>query len=93
MAEAAHRILTSNGEDWLSTTLLVSVVGVDPFRGLLLEKMQEIRMRTDGLITSSGQSAVCNMVLDAHGALIGGVADMDIIQSLNDDEVCNRPSM
>jgi pseudouridylate synthase / pseudouridine kinase len=90
IAEATHRILTSKSQDWLSATLLVSAVGVDPFRLMLQDKMKEIGMRTDGLIASGKQSAVCNMVLDSDGALIGGVADMDIIQSLDGDEVCNN---
>jgi pseudouridylate synthase / pseudouridine kinase len=89
IAEATHRLLTSNSQDWLSATLLVSVVGVDPFCDLLQNKMKEIGMRTDGLIASGMQTAVCNMVLDPDGALVGGVADMDAIQSLDGYEVSN----
>jgi pseudouridylate synthase / pseudouridine kinase len=44
-------------------------------------------MRTDGIMTSRQRSAVCNMVLDGSGNLIGGVADMDIVQSIEPDVV------
>ena len=92
IAEATHRILTSHSQDYSSDTLLVSAVGVDPFRHLLQDKMQEMGMRTDGLVTSGKRTAVCNMVLDSHGALIGGVADMDIAHSLNGNDVRKHPS-
>ena len=42
-------------------------------------------MRTDGIVTTtSGRTAVCNMVIDESGSLVGGVADMDIIKNLSD---------
>jgi hypothetical protein len=44
-------------------------------------------MRTDGFMASHQRSAVCSMVLDNSGNLIGGVADMDLIQSIEPEEV------
>ena len=45
-------------------------------------------MRTDGLfLMESQRSAVCNMFLDDSGNLIGGVADMDIIEALSVEAV------
>jgi pseudouridylate synthase / pseudouridine kinase len=44
--------------------------------------MREIGVRMDGVMTAHQRSAVCNMVLDSSGSLIGGVADMDIIKSI-----------
>ena len=56
--------------------------------GVLLSELSQIGMRTDGLIPiPGGASAVCNMVLDTEGGLITGVADMDIIESLEGEAV------
>lgn len=44
-------------------------------------------MRMDGVMTAHQPSAVCNMVLDSSGNLIGGVADMDIIKSIQPEMV------
>ncbi|KAI0932112.1 hypothetical protein AcW2_000823 [Taiwanofungus camphoratus] len=50
--------------------------------------MRRIGMRTDGLIQTDGpRSSVCNLVLDSEGSLMGGVADMDIINTLDKDTV------
>ncbi|KAI0274834.1 indigoidine synthase A-like protein [Gloeopeniophorella convolvens] len=87
VAEAAHRTLGTS----MSTTLLVSSIGDDSFGRLLHEEMGRIGMRTDGLVTSpTARSAVCNMVLDSTGNLIGGVADMDIIRSLEPENVTSQ---
>ena len=56
--------------------------------GVLRNELSRIGMRTDGLIAIPGEaSAVCNMVLDTGGGLITGVADMDIIESLESKAV------
>lgn len=52
--------------------------------GVLRNELSLLGMRTDGLISTPGEgSAVCNMVLDTEGGLITGVADMNIIESLD----------
>ena len=87
MAEAAHRISVSKFRSRPSETVLVSSVGDDSLGRLLMEKMRTIGMRTNGLITSGRKSAVCNMVLDDSGNLVGGVADMDIVHSIEPEMV------
>ncbi|KAI0068248.1 indigoidine synthase A-like protein [Artomyces pyxidatus] len=82
MAEAAHRVLTSHSTEFSHATLLISSVGEDSFGRLLVEEMARMGMRNDGITRNDAQrSAVCNMVVDAAGNLIGGVADMDIVRS------------
>ncbi|KAI9512927.1 indigoidine synthase A-like protein [Russula earlei] len=73
-----------------SATVLVSSVGDDTFGRLLVKEMRRIGMRTDGIMTSRQRSAVCNMVLDGLGDLIGGVADMDIVQSIEPESVVSQ---
>ncbi|KAI0655160.1 indigoidine synthase A-like protein [Cubamyces menziesii] len=84
VAEAAHRILTSYSKDHSSVTALVSPIGDDPFGQLLVSETKQVGLRTDGFINvSKARTAVCNMVLDSAGGLIGGVADMDVIRTLD----------
>jgi pseudouridylate synthase / pseudouridine kinase len=88
IAEAAHRVLTSHAPRLSAATMLISPVGDDAFGRVLLDEMRLVGMRTDGLLQIPGaRSAVCNMVLDSTGNLTGGVADMDIIQLLDDQTV------
>lgn len=91
IAEAAHRRLISYSEKLNETAsaLLVSPIGDDSFGRVISNHMDGMGMRTDGLVVRAegARSAVCNMVLDSGGNLIGGVADMDIIQSLKGDQV------
>ena len=88
IAEASHRILSSYSQSLCQSTLLVSPVGNDAFGRLLTEETSILGMRLDGLVsTSTHRTAVCNMVLDSAGNLIGGVADMDIAESLSEEEV------
>ncbi len=44
-------------------------------------------MRTDGLLRTGKDTAVCNMVLDNTGTLVGGVADMSIMESVTGKQV------
>ncbi|KAI0307990.1 Indigoidine synthase A like protein-domain-containing protein [Multifurca ochricompacta] len=90
VAEAAYRISTSKFQAQPSATVLISSVGDDSLGRLLLEEMRRIGMRTDGVTTSHQRSAVCNMVLDGSGNLIGGVADMKIVQSIEAEEVVSH---
>jgi len=88
IAEAAYRVSTSRFQAQPSATVLVSSVGDDALGRLLLEEMQKIGVRTDGVMTAHQRSsAVCNMVLDSSGNLIGGVADMDIVKSIQPETV------
>lgn len=89
IAEAAHRVIASHSQDLAlsASTLLVSPVGDDAFGRLLNDETRKIGMRTDGLMQSNERTAVCNMVLDGTGGLIGGVADMGIIEALNESTV------
>lgn len=81
IAEATHRILSKNPGSQIP--VLVSLIGEDIMGGVLRGELSRVGMRTDGLILTPGKtSAVCNMVLDTEGGLITGVADMDIIESL-----------
>ncbi|TFK41213.1 indigoidine synthase A-like protein [Crucibulum laeve] len=96
VAEACHRVMTAQSSPL--STLLVAPIGDDPFGRLLIEETEKFGMRTDGLITSDKHTAVCNMVLDSHGSLVGGVADMDITESFSGDTVIaqikkHRPSI
>ncbi|KAH9044719.1 indigoidine synthase A-like protein [Lactarius pseudohatsudake] len=90
IAEAAHRVSVSKFQSRPSETVLVSSVGDDSLGRLLMEEMRRIGMRTNGVITSGEKSAVCNMVLDGFGNLIGGVADMDIVHSIEPEMVISR---
>jgi len=93
IAEATHRVLSSNYVEHPSTngTLLVSPIGDDAFANILLNDCEDIKMRTDGLLRTKGsRTAVCNMVVDGQGSLIGGVADMDITRDTPPNEVSQR---
>lgn len=81
IAEATHRILFKKHSS--PAPVLVSLVGEDIVGGVLRDELSRVGMRTSGLILTPGKaSAVCNMVMDGEGGLITGVADMDIIESL-----------
>ncbi|KAG2023534.1 indigoidine synthase A family protein [Coprinopsis cinerea AmutBmut pab1-1] len=64
------------------SSVLVSPVGEDLLGHILTEEITRVGMRNDGLIVLPQRTAVCNMVLDSAGALVGGVADMNITQEL-----------
>src|ERR1700734_3188612 len=54
IAEASHRILTSRSSQPSTATMLVSPIGDDAFGRVLLDEMQRIGMRTDGLTQKHG---------------------------------------
>ena len=97
VAEAAHRIRTSSNPLNKEDIMLISPLGRDSFGSLLKEETAALGMRTDGFSyptpnssptgASSSRTAVCNMVLDSRGDLVGGVAYMDIIASMQFKEV------
>lgn len=87
IAEATHRILQAKSSPFSS--ILISPIGKDAFGQILLKELREFGMRTDGLLMfEHEESAVCNMILDSQGGLIGGVADMDINGRVTADVVC-----
>ena len=91
VAEAAHRRLSASSASLGSSTVLLSVIGQDAFGRMLIDESQRMRMRTDGLMSSMvGRTAVCNMMLDTSGNLVGGVADMDIVHALDPSSVRGR---
>lgn len=85
IAEAAHRVMEAKFPSLSS--ILISSVGHDAFGHLLVDTMTKIGMRTDGLVRLDHPSAVCNMVLDSHGILVGGVADMSIVDTMTGEKV------
>lgn len=56
---------------------------------MLKSESQKLGMRTDGFVTweSAHRTAVCNMLLDSSGSLVGGVADMDVVEALPSPQV------
>ena len=91
VAEAAHRRLSASMLPLTGSAVLVSAVGDDSFGRLLTEESKQIGMRTDGLLpVANGRTAVCNMMLDSNGGLAGGIADMDIVESLDAESVSYR---
>jgi pseudouridine-5'-phosphate glycosidase/pseudouridine kinase len=87
IAEASHRVMAAKYPE-LSSVLLAPV-GRDAFGHLLVSELQAYKMRTDGLSRTDDRTAVCNMVLDNNGALVGGVADMGITEAFTGDQVGN----
>ncbi|KAG8809598.1 hypothetical protein FRC17_003368 [Serendipita sp. 399] len=91
VAEATHRIRVSLSEASSDDVLLVAPIGDDSFGTIVQNGLTSLGMRTDGLIhvsnPSSSGTAVCNMVLDGSGDLVGGVADMDIINELKSENI------
>lgn len=88
IAEAAHRVLSADPNGDPSATLLLSPVGVDELAPFLFREHSRLGMRSDGFLrVKSDRTAVCNMVLDSNGSLVGGVADMDIIRDIPEEIV------
>lgn len=88
VAEAAHRVLSGGLSPDVNATLLLSPVGEDEFASMLLNEHGKLGMRVDGFLKDSrSRTAVCNMLLDTTGQLIGGVADMDVTRNVTLDTV------
>ena len=85
IAEASHRVMSAKYSE-LSSVLLAPI-GRDAFGDLLVSELQACQMRTDGLSRTDDSTAVCNIVLDSGGALVGGVADMGITERFTGDQV------
>ena len=89
IAEAATRVTTTAYPG--TSSLLVAPIGEDSFGHVLAEQISRTGMRTDGLVPMHEHTAVCNMVLDGQGALIGGVSDMDITDGFSPDSASISP--
>lgn len=68
------------------SAILLAPTGRDAFGHLLVDELSNFGMRTDGLLRIDKDTAVCNMVLDSTGALVGGVADMSIMESVTGEQ-------
>ncbi|GLB36103.1 putative indigoidine synthase A-like protein [Lyophyllum shimeji] len=88
IAEASHRLISARSRP--SSCMLVSPIGDDAFGRLLVEETAQLGMRVDGFIKSDRRTAVCNMVLDSDGGLIGGIADMDITAALDGHSIISH---
>ena len=87
IAEASHRVMAAKYPGLSS--VLIAPIGRDTFGDILVSELQAYKMRTDGLSRTDDCTAVCNMVLDSNGALVGGVADMRITEAFTGDQVGN----
>lgn len=87
IAEASHRVMASQSPD--RPPLLVSPIGNDLFGRLMVDGTRHLGMRTDGLVKCDARTAVCNMILDSNGSLVGGVADMGITETFSGDKVAS----
>ncbi|KAI5898497.1 uncharacterized protein SCHCODRAFT_02612260 [Schizophyllum commune H4-8] len=85
IAEAAHRCSADP-----QSTLLVAPHGADPFGTLLKDGTQSVGMRSDGLMQTTGSTAVCSLMLDGTGNLVSGVAAMDITRDFEADTVVEQ---
>ncbi|EJD55047.1 hypothetical protein AURDEDRAFT_155285 [Auricularia subglabra TFB-10046 SS5] len=79
VSEAAHRLSSSS-------VVLVAPIGSDAFGTTLRDGTAELGMRVDGFVAAE-TTPVCNMLLDAGGALVCGVADMDAPVEMSADEI------
>jgi len=87
IAEATHRVMEAKYPGLSST--LIAPIGQDAFGHILEDELKVFGMRTDGVVRMDHQTAVCNMVLDSNGSLVGGVADMSITDSMSGELVRN----
>ncbi|KZT55956.1 hypothetical protein CALCODRAFT_454903 [Calocera cornea HHB12733] len=90
VAEAAHRVLQGSTTVPNTETLLISPVGRDALATIVRQGLEAAGQRVDGLLErqhADARTAVCSLVLDGSGHLIGGVADMSITESLSETEI------
>lgn len=86
IAEAAHRVIQAKFP--ALSSMLLAPIGRDAFGHLLVDEHAGFGMRTDGLVRlGEVPTAVCSMVLDSAGTLVGGVADMSIMDSVTGADV------
>lgn len=83
IAEACQNLSKSD------SVLLISPIGFDDALGNVLSmEMRNAGLREDGLIpVEGGRTGSCTLVLEKDGDLVGGVADMGIVEGLSGDMV------
>ncbi|TXT11056.1 hypothetical protein VHUM_01807 [Vanrija humicola] len=81
IAEAAQALLPA-GEVMLLSAVGASGSGTDAFGDLLKLELAKGGLRTDGLVALPGATSVCNLLLEKDGDLVGGVADMNIVEGI-----------
>lgn len=75
VARATHALIKDK-----QAVVLVAPMANDVFGKVLLQDMLTVScMRTDALAPSS-HTAICNLLLGAHGELIHGIADMEVVE-------------
>ncbi|ESK97925.1 carbohydrate kinase [Moniliophthora roreri MCA 2997] len=84
IAEASHRVSESK-----DSVMLLSPIADDLLGDFVRRETSKLGMRVDGLLTGLDATAACNMVLDADGNLVTGIADMTIIQDFG-SQTANR---
>ena len=88
-ASTTHENSVPSNSENEDATLLITPVGHDEFANFLIDEQKRLGMRDDGLMkTRNERTAVCNVLLDSNGALVNGVADMDIIKNVDAEIVC-----
>lgn len=73
--------------------LLVAPVGADFLGSVAREGLLGRGMRADGLMKlgeGKGATPTCGILLDPKGELVGGVADMDVVEGVKGEEVVDR---
>lgn len=86
----ASNIASASHSLGVSDVLLVSpVAGTDDLLSVVARRgLEERGMRSDGLVVIEGEkTATCGILMDAEGELIGGVADMGIVELMNPKQV------
>ena len=81
IARAAHAMLEDK-----RAVVLVAPKADDILGRLMQDDMRVSRMRTDALIQSA-RTPTCNLVLDANGELVTGIADMRVLDEIMVPEV------
>jgi pseudouridine-5'-phosphate glycosidase/pseudouridine kinase len=82
----ASNIASASHSLGVSDVLLVSpVAGLEDLLSVVAKRgLEERGMRSDGLVVIEGEkTATCGILMDAEGELIGGVADMGIVELMD----------
>ncbi|KAL1410225.1 hypothetical protein Q8F55_004230 [Vanrija albida] len=89
IAEAAQALLPAGAVQLVSAVGTDGAGATDAFGDLLKLELAKTGLRADGLVPLPGATAVCNLVLE-RGDLLGGVADMAIVEGLTPAAVTAR---
>jgi pseudouridine-5'-phosphate glycosidase/pseudouridine kinase len=87
IAEAAQNLLPPHAVQLVAPVGTATEGGpVDPLGYLLTHSLESTGLRTDGLLPLEGATPACSLLL-AGGDLVGGVADMSIVESMSAEAV------